>query len=167
MSGRISAATSVHLSPSLATCAASSFSRERRLHFRARPPTACPGFHLALAGPTSTRAPSWGSHCPLARHQPAASTHTRNPNSALRSDLGVSHALVGFRHHRPCRLVSSRSHVQGSALQGVVHVAEPYRISPASCPRILRCVTPAVARASASSGDFRALLSAAEYSVIA
>jgi len=53
----------------------------------------------------------WGS-APSSRRQPAASTHARDPNPALRSVPGVSHALDGFRHHRPCGFVSPRCHVQ-------------------------------------------------------
>jgi hypothetical protein len=57
--------------------------------------------------------------CPPSRHQLAESTD--GPGSQARpscSALGVSHALDGLLLRVPCRLVSSRSHVQGSHSRG-------------------------------------------------
>jgi hypothetical protein len=52
------------------------------------------------------------------------------PLPTLRSALGVSHALDGLRHHRPCGFVSPHSRVQGFSLQGFSHQTEPHRLSP-------------------------------------
>jgi hypothetical protein len=73
----------------------------------------------------------WGS-LPSSRHQPAASTHGRDPTPHLRSVLGVSHALDGLLRHRPCGFVSPRCHVQGSPCRGLSLPTEPFRLSPAS-----------------------------------
>jgi hypothetical protein len=58
---------------------------------------------------------------PSSRHQPAESTD--GPGSQARpscSALGVSHALDGLLLRVRCRLVSSRSHVQGSHSRGFI-----------------------------------------------
>jgi hypothetical protein len=55
---------------------------------------------------------------------------------SFRSVRDVSHVLDGLLRQKPCGLVSSRNHVQGSPYRGLSLFAEPYRVSPAdSCPR--------------------------------
>jgi len=56
-----------------------------------------------------------------------------------RSVLDVSHVLDGLLHHRPCRLVSSRCHVQGSLFRGFPpDVAVPSHRRPVPSWRWLR-----------------------------
>jgi len=152
-----------------------------------RPPSAA-SFRLRLHPPTSFSPPSefcdkrpalrtpenlavrrrpegasLGVQVPSSRHQPAASTHARDPSPELRSVLDVSHVLDGLLRLRPCGFVSPRCHVQGSPFRDLSLSAEPNRVSPAlSCPlaverNCLRCL----ARASNPALDFRALLPAA------
>jgi hypothetical protein len=64
------------------------------------------------------RAPSLGS-CSPSRHEQRRSTCERGPTRALRSVLGVSHALDGFRPPLPRGLVSSHYHVRDSPFRGL------------------------------------------------
>jgi hypothetical protein len=106
-------------------------------------------------------APPMGLPCPSSRHQQSESTHARrSPSSALRSVPGVSHALDGLLLRLSRGLVSSRNHVQGFALQGFGHAAEPCRVSPtAALPPLNRCDLRLPAPASPIP-DLRALLPA-------
>lgn len=70
-------------------------------------------------GPGSAeRAPHLGFRALFATSAGSVHSVPGDPSSGLRSVRGVSHALDGLRHHRPCRLVSSRSRVRGSLLRG-------------------------------------------------
>jgi hypothetical protein len=85
--------------------------------FRVLRPATC----LAVRPPHGERIPKrlpWGSS-PSSRHQQAASTHARDTRPALRSVLGVSHALDGLLRHLPRGFVSPRSHVQGLPSRGL------------------------------------------------
>jgi hypothetical protein len=64
------------------------------------------------------RAPSLGFPSP-SRHEQWRSTYERGPTLALRSALGVSHALDGFRPPLPRGLVSSPNHVRDSPSRGL------------------------------------------------
>jgi hypothetical protein len=84
--------------------------------FRPAPGLATP---CLAARHRSTRSAFLGVFCPL-RDVSRRHPHTPgNPNPGLRSVLGVSHALDGFRHHRPCGSVSPRYRVQGSPFRGL------------------------------------------------
>jgi hypothetical protein len=107
-------------------------------------------------------APSLGSRSP-SRHEQRRSTHERGPTLALRSILGVSHALDGFRPPLPRGLVSSHNHVRDSPFRGLFpppgrSVSSTYRallsLTTGSCPELPR---------DSSSDDFafRALIRAA------
>jgi len=83
------------------------------------------------------------------------------PSPPLWSVLGVSHALNGFRHHRPCGFVSPRCHVQGSRPSGVHPSRGAAPGFPDPCPpavgRPNLCSCP---QADSNALDFRALLPA-------
>jgi hypothetical protein len=109
-----------------------SSSRELCASFEVLQPATCPSYPAQPCSLTEAeeRLP-WGSS-PSSRHQPAASTHGRDPTPHLRSVPGVSHALDGLLRHRPCGFVSPRCHVQGSPCRGLSLPTEPYRLSPAA-----------------------------------
>lgn len=128
-------------------CGAFADHRPRRFSAAVHPPEPCtsPSEHLPLrpALPETplrscdrlnapARAPSLRFPSPSSRRQPTVSTwiRGREPPRPLRSVHGVSHALDGLFHHRPCRLVSSRSHVQGSPFRDLSPTAKPTRLSP-------------------------------------
>jgi len=67
----------------------------------------------------ASRAPSLGFSALFATSTGGIHTRTGIPVPVLRSVLGVSHALDGFRHHRPCGFVSPRYRVQGSSFRGL------------------------------------------------
>jgi hypothetical protein len=53
----------------------------------------------------------------------------------LCSVLRFSQPLDGLRHHRLCRLISSRSHVQGYSVQGFLPSRSRVNSSSTACPR--------------------------------
>jgi len=144
----------------LSTRVCGAFSDDRPRHFSVavHPPVPCtsPSEHLLLrpALPETplrpcdrldapARAPSLRFPSPSSRRQPTVSTwiRDREPPRPLRSVRGVSHALDGLFHHRPCGLVSSRCHVQGSPFRELSPTAKPTRLSPdlrALVPLVLR-----------------------------
>ena len=107
-------------------------------------------------GPGSAeRAPHLGFRALFATSAGGVHSASGDPSPGLRSVLGVSHALDGLRHHRPCRLVSSRSRVQGSPFRGLSLRTEPYRVSPAAALGPFRRThlrLPAPARTPSASG---------------
>jgi hypothetical protein len=88
-----------------------SSSRERCLPFRVRTASSLP--HARMREAPSLR------FCSPSRHQQQRSTCERGPTLTLRSVLGVSHALDGFRPLLPGGLVSSHSHVRDSPSRGL------------------------------------------------
>src|SRR5205823_11494737 len=84
------------------------------------------------------------------------------PDPALRSALGVSHALDGLLRHLPCGFVSPRSHVQGLPSRGL-SLARSRTGFPRPVHALLALGARACGLTRASSGalDFRALLPAA------
>jgi hypothetical protein len=86
--------------------------------FRVLRPATC------LAGPTTSRRAELRS-ASLGVPLPHRGTSKRRPpmrgipDPALRSVLGVSHALDGLLRHLPCGFVSPRSHVQGLPSRGL------------------------------------------------
>jgi hypothetical protein len=72
---------------------------------------------------------------PSSRHQPAASTLARDSRPALRSVLGVSHALDGFLRHRPSWVCFTPQPRPGFALQGFVPPALPHGLVVRRFPR--------------------------------
>jgi hypothetical protein len=91
-------ASRVH--PLLSLASSSEYNR-----FETCPPHGC-GERLPWSSRSPSRQQSWRSTC------------DRASNPDLRSVLGVSHALDGFRPPRPCGLVSSHNHVRDSPLRG-------------------------------------------------
>jgi len=86
-----------------------------------------------------TTTPAWVPA--LFAASPTASTCAGSPTSPLRSARGFSQPSGGFLRHRLCGLVSSRSHVQGSAVQGFLPIRSGSRLVAESCPRAVRtCV---------------------------
>jgi hypothetical protein len=75
----------------------------------------------------------WGSipHRDINRKNPLASEH---PKLALRSALGVSHALDGLRLSLPCGSISPRCHVRDSPSRGFLPLPSQ---SDSSSPRSL------------------------------
>jgi hypothetical protein len=88
-----------------------SSSRELCLPFRVRTASSLP--HTRMREAPSLR------FCSPSRHQQQRSTCERGPTPTLRSVLGVSHALDGFRPLLPCGLVSSHCHVRDSPSRGL------------------------------------------------
>jgi len=70
--------------------------------------------------------------CSPSRHEPVKSTIRRDSHLRLRSALSVSHALDGLLLHRPCKLVSSCSHVRDSLFRGCFPLPSPRGSSPRS-----------------------------------
>jgi hypothetical protein len=105
----------------------------------------------------------WGSapHRGINRKSPLASEH---PKLALRSTLGVSHALGGLLLSLPCGFVSPRNHVRDSPSRGFLPL--PGR-SDSSSPRSLlpvggrRLPPSCLGSASSAHPDFRAFIRAA------
>jgi len=89
-----------------------SSSPELGLLYRVRTVSNLPPARMRGAPPMGFRSQS--------RHQPQRSTCGRGPTPALRSALGVSHALDGFRPLLPCGLVSSHCHVRDSPFRGLL-----------------------------------------------
>jgi hypothetical protein len=85
-------------------------------------PELCPLFRVrsasSLPHARMRRAPSLRFPSP-SRHQQQRSTCERGPTLVLRSALGVSHALDGFRPLPPRGLVSSHNHVRDSPFRGL------------------------------------------------
>jgi hypothetical protein len=70
--------------------------------------------------------------CSPSRHEPVKSTIRRDSHPRLCSALSVSHALDGLLLHRPCKLVSSCSHVRDSLFRGCFPLPSPRGSSPRS-----------------------------------
>ena len=91
---------------------------------------------------------------------PADGVHSlrRAPDPALRSVLGVSHALDGLLRHLPCGFVSPRNHVQGLPSRGL-SLARSRTGFPRPVHALLALGARACGLTRASSGalDFRAL----------
>jgi hypothetical protein len=68
--------------------------------------------------------------CSPSRHQLVKSTTRRDSHLRLCSALSVSHALDGLLLHRPCKLVSSCSHVRDSLFRGCFPLPSPRGSSP-------------------------------------
>jgi hypothetical protein len=77
-----------------------------------------------------------------------------------RSVLGVSHALDGLLHHRPCRFVSPCSHVQGSPSRGSSRTAGPARRRPVPSRRWRRSAAPVARRSTSPRPALRAFIRA-------
>jgi hypothetical protein len=110
------------------SCESGSSSRELGLLFRVRPSRTCPTHGCVERLPWSSTSPS--------RYQLRRSTCGRGSTPGLRSALGVSHALDGFRPPRPRGLVSSHNHVRDSPSRGFPrHPAGPSFDDP--CPLVV------------------------------
>jgi len=128
------------------------------------------GFILSCLVPSSEflRRPSWSplSEQPvLPGFRPSPRHHRRCPLIAgalllpLRSVLRFSQPLDGFRHLRLCALIASRSHAQGSAVQGFLPARSRARLVVGPCPHAVavRALTGKPA-ATHERFDFEALL---------
>jgi len=132
-----------------------SSSPELGLLFRVRTASNLPPARMRGAPPLGFSSPS--------RHQHQRSTHERGPTPTLRSALGVSHALDGFRPLLPCGLVSSHYHVRDSPFRGLF--PPPSRPASSTVRALLSLTTgscPGLPRDSSSDDlAFRALIRAA------
>jgi len=146
-------------------------------------PRPAPRLPLGLATAREARSASLGVRSLIAT--PAGGVHSDPPgfpNPSSGSVRDVSHVLDGLLRHanlrlaarvssiilglaapndlRPCGLVSSRCHVQGSPFRGLSLPTEPHRVSPAVAFMPFDPPTCGLTRASEWSVDFKALLPA-------
>jgi hypothetical protein len=121
-----------------------SFSYELNVHFRVH--SACflpPVSSMRPRSPARDGKRLWGFRVPSSRHLLVVSTHAQS--TQLRATFRPR------RSSRPRRLAPPRAlwvcfapqPRPGFSLQGVDHIAEPYRVSPASYPPAVSATTPA------------------------